>query len=329
MATTEAATGMIDIQEYAERVPESAMLTKMGHLATTEGSSHYREWWGDLSAEHAKGILPVDATVAAYFSVMHPVDSRRARETDGPKNARALKNGAKVVSLHYSDGFDPQKSGVLTADVEALLGHPQPPYEPSYASVQLGLRFDNRKDVVRMFPANTLYIGDGQISDAYEMHVVEGDEHGRAVACRLGHVADSSLRSTAVMQRLGLLEGNAEFTALRDEIVASTLDVLSPDNVPNYDREGLHSSRLYRVLIEALPHLYTLDPEAGKELIRDHAKNGDLFFSSEYEAAIVEAVAAIRSPYALDSLSYIEHKIWHFKAAAEIYETRLALLGED
>lgn len=301
----------LNIQEYAERLPESDMLAKLGESALG-GGRPYEDWWDDLRTEYAAGILPVDATVAAYYSVMHPVDvdTFDISEEQGPENARRLKFGEKVVGLRgYDREFDVNCHGVLAADVVALLGHPSNPMNVDFASVQLGLHFTDRKDTKRAYPAADLLIGEQEIVAEYRGQLPIFRKQQK----RYGGDGEF-IRTTGIMAKLGLLDGEPEFASVRHEAMEAARKMVQPV-------WGLSTSLLG--LLEPMHHI---DPEVTEQIIKEFAVAVEL---RNYEKGFTDVLARIRSQYNFDSLSGDERAMWAHRAAAEIYGLRVDAHGDD
>lgn len=311
------ANQFINIQEYADRLPDSKLLAGLGQSAISGGDAYYDGWWDQLRQESADGSLPVDAAVAAYFSVLHPVDTVRASEELGPEQARRLTEGEKVVSLSW-DRFDLTCSGVLAADAMALLGHPDNPRNVDYASVQLGLKFTDRRDVQSVFPANKLIIGDQEITDEYRALIT--DPRNRSIG--KNDFIDSSdvslMQATALLQKFNLIDSAPDLKAQRHRLMETALALVLPEKVGTKD-DYYGDAHINPNVLELLPAMHVLDHDATELRITEFAS---FKYFEPFKDLLVQALAEIRSPMAFDSLSPNEQELWKHRAAAEIYETR-------
>ncbi len=317
MSNSTEANRTIDIQEYAARLPDSKLLAGLGQSAISGGDAYYDGWWDQLRQESADGSLPVDAAVAAYYSVIHPVDTDRASEELGPEQARRLTACEKVVSLSW-DRFDPRISGVLAADAIALLGHPDNPRNLSYADVRLGLQFTDRRDVQSVFPANKLIIGDKEITDEYR--ALMADPRNRSIGQH--NFIDSSdvnlMQNTALLQKFDLIDSAPDLKAQRHRLMETALATVLPENVGQKDNY-FGAAHINPHVLELLPAMHVLDHDATELRIREFAS---FKYFEPFKDLLVQALAEIRSPMAMDSLSLNEQEMWKHRAAAEIYETR-------
>jgi hypothetical protein len=125
------------------------------------------------------------------------------------------------------------------------------------------------------------------------------------------------------MNRLGLIDGNGLFEHERDELVQAAFGLTDIDVMYPKPSKG----KVYRTpeqhpeYMRLLPGLHALNPQAAEERIRliglSDVASGDVA-----DNELIEAVAKIRSPYALDSLSHYAQKAVRAEAAAEVYHLR-------
>ena len=315
MPNSAEASRTINIQEYADRLTDSKLLAGLGQSAMSGGDAYYNGWWEQLRQESADGTLPVDAAVAAYFSVAHPVDTDRASEELGPEQARRLTAGEKVVGFSW-DRFDPRLSGILAADAVALLGHPDNPRNVDYADVRLGLKFTDRRDVQSVFPANTLLIGDKAITDEYRALIADPRNRSFGRHDFIGSNDVSLMQNTALLQKFGLIDSAPDLKAQRDRLMETALALVLPENVGinNYGDDHINPH-----VLDLLPAMHVLDHDATELRIKEFAS---FKYFEPFKDLLVQALAEIRSPLAFDSISPNEQEMWKHRAAAEIYETR-------
>lgn len=316
MVTPGIEEGRINIGEYADRLPESQLLANLAAAAASGRNPHYEDWWQDLRTEHEAGTLPADAAVAAYYRVMHPVDMDKALETDGPENARALKAGEKVVGLTFSGDFCADIHGKLDADAVALFGHPSNPSNVDYSSVRLGLSFADRKGMLPVEAAIPMAIGEDAVVGAYRDFLKKLAFH-RNSTHKFNAIHSKSLRATAIMQRLGLIDADPSFVGIKDELLAKGASVVTPDGAFRLRRDYYSQGAMNLHILSHIPDLHVLDPEAGEERIQAFAAHDYL---TGYQSELVAAIAKVRSPYVYDSLSAREQSMWRHKASAEVLE---------
>lgn len=305
----------LDIRDYANRCPDSTILAKLGKLATQNSKTYYKGWWDDLCLENNSGDLPADATVAAYFSVMHPVREEYNEEI-GPEQTRRLTKGQHVVGDHWGK-YSKLIGGTLTKNAVAIV-------EDNRPQINLGLQFSDRKDTVDIFPAYDLLIGDQEICDGYSEFILNSNTKRLS---KYGEISIESLQVAALMQEFNLVKGNPSFEAESNLLVEKASYRINPKTMPETLRANTYfdedhykkEERIIKKRLEILPSLHILAKEQTEDIIKQ-LMTAYMYHNFTEELAL--NLAEIRSPFKLDSLTNNEQQLWFHKALVEIYETR-------
>ncbi len=208
---------------------------------------------------------------------------------------------------------------MLAAPATAVFGHPYNPDNTEYPCIQYGLQFEDRKGVQPVEVTRALLIGEEEIVDYYEEFVGASNN---TIRPNDRYVPKDVLVTAATVEKLNLTESKSRFEKVRDQLVMLTHRLVLPERVWHAPLDSYSEGWNYLSIVELLPAMHILDPSGTDEVIRQFATYGG-FLSKEYESVLVDALAAIRSPKALDSLSPDEQQMWKHLAGAEVYQMRI------
>ncbi|MBP7858218.1 hypothetical protein KA016_04095 [Candidatus Saccharibacteria bacterium] len=298
----------INIEDYVGMYPESAALRMVQNGA--------KGWWEQVVEEAEAGILPPDGAIAAYYAVVHPLGERVLSEEIGPENARRLTEGTTIASRGIENGLKPDRSGSLASNAGVLLGHPNRPQGPGYidyAKVDLAVSLTDRKNVMRVDPADNILIGTDKIGKFYERFAA--DFMGRRCEWSFDHVVET----VATVHKLGVVVDTPQARELKTLAEAELRA-----SIEECDAVGLESRTHRLTLGDRLRFLGVIAPEIAEKVTDKFARLEERIFNKNVDELAV-AGAALLSPYQLGSISPDEKALWLARAKAELYERRLGL----
>jgi hypothetical protein len=306
-------TTHIDLEALLRDNPHSDTLM---HLLSPEEqaakkSRRYRgvsdDDWGHRLARELDLDEPTISTTAAVGVYLHEMRPLRPefveRALDQP---RRLRLGEKVVKIARNHGFghparvnfNPRVNGILASDASLIMS--DSPYE-----YDLALSFEDQARPIRVGVGTNLAIGDDEISTLHmeslgkKPHI--WTESGAAIF-------QQRLLNSAIIAKLGLLEGVPEFEAERDEVLEAALAYTDPETDITWS-------------VDMLPNIHALSPEAANTRIEEIARSRYLqVVRPDFMNSFSEAVATIRTPMQLFSLGRLAAEAARARAKAEIYE---------